>query len=159
MLAVTLAVILAQDAGAGGWASLVGSGANILFSVGVATYLLTRALPDLQAKFLASLEKAQSEFIKTQDRQEEKFESALKDQRAAYDARESQRREEHRASLAAIIGHCEKESARRDEQFRVEMAAMGKTVEAVGLVLEQVRIEMAARNAQRRRREPPAEGR
>lgn len=110
-------MLLFADGDVSGWASVGALMLNIGFSGVVAWYLLTKAMPKMQDQFIAAI-----------DKQQDKFDRVLSEQRSSDEK-----------SIQAVIAHCDKESSRRDELFRIEINNLTKSVEDLGKLLDQVR--------------------
>lgn len=121
------------------WISSLSFIVNAGFSIGVAWWLLTKSMPQMQ----------------------ETFTKALKDEREIAEQAELRRTEDSKQKLSILIAdskerlelvlqHCERESTRRDEAFKTHAETTNRTLVNVGEVLENVRLELLDCKEERR---------
>lgn len=139
--------MLLGETDAGAWAGVISTVASGGFAGVVAWWLLTRALPKMQAEFKSALMA-----------QQVTFERALAMQAEKHDRAEEVRRTDGKAGLDAVLEHCERESQRRDERHQADLAIVQKQLQGHGEILEEVRDRLLERDARRRRQAPPGAG-
>lgn len=99
------------------WTVVISTVVNVGFAGAVGWYLLTRALPKMQADYLASMKEAGD----------------------AMDKREDRLRADNRESLKAVVDHCDREMQRRDDAMEKNMNVFTAGMNDVREVLEEVR--------------------
>lgn len=120
-------MLFAQAAAETNWGAFVGLVVNAGFAGLVGWYLLTKALPKLQESFLSSLAAERKDFL-----------AEVKEVRDLAKGDDAIRRADHKATLDAVLAHCEREAARQTEVVKNSVAEVAKVTEATRHRLQEV---------------------
>lgn len=136
---------------AAAWAGVIGPIVNIGFAAVVAWYLLSKAIPKMQAEHAASFEKQQAANAKGMEDQRKDFLAEIQQKRTDTLAEKREAREEYKLALKAVTDHCKEEASRRDDTFRVEMAQVTGALKDFIEMGEELRNEIRALREQRQK--------
>lgn len=133
----TMTLLIGQNEA--NWIGLLSSAVNVGFSVVVGIYLLTKAIPQMQADHSKALTAEREAFLGELRQKRADFIGEIKAIKAEFLAEEKDRRADYKETVKSILDHCIRENSHRDEMVKNEMQAVVGALREQGEVMEEVR--------------------
>lgn len=124
------------------WISLVSTTVNVGFSIVVGIYLLTKAIPKMQADHAKALAEQRVDYIADLKTKRTEFLLELKEREKIGLESLREIRGDFKESIKTVVEHCEREGERRDKLMQVEIANMTRALEDQGKIIDEFRMMM-----------------